>query len=77
MGYLSCFILLHWFELIQQVNVTEGRTIVDNTNYYIAIFTAILVIVTGVLATTTGYCAKQTKRSGIAIEESTRAQLSL
>lgn len=65
---------MHWFELILQVNVTEGRTIFDNTNYYIAIFTAILVIVTGVLAAITGYYAKQTKKSVIAIEESTKAQ---
>jgi hypothetical protein len=74
MNYLFYFILLQWYELILQVTGTEGRTIVDNTNYYLAIFTAILVIVTAVLAAIIGYYAKQTKKSVTAIEESTKAQ---
>jgi hypothetical protein len=40
----------------------------------VALFTAILVIVTAIIAAITGYYAKQTRKSVIALEESTKAQ---
>jgi hypothetical protein len=68
-------ILLYWPELVLQVGDIEQGALIDNTDSYIALFTAILVIVTAILAAITGYYATQTRKSVIALEESTRAQL--